>query len=204
MTKRKAHKLPKVLARRDVEKILNSFSLKCPSGIRNRVMTQVLYKCGLRNEEVRNLAPADVDLEKGFVFVQEGKNLRDRYVPLDSETLEWCKKWAQIRPDSKWFFCTLSKHSTGKQLQGRYLRQVLENAAIKTNVYIQNGRKKKAPHPHTLRHCFATELIEDGFNIREVQELLGHKSIQTTSTYLSVRPEHLAAKIRQRGKVACQ
>jgi site-specific recombinase XerD len=198
---RKPRKLPKVLTQRQVEALFATFNVKCPTGLRNRVVCEVLYRCGLRISEVCNLTPADVDLQEGYIYVQQGKNKKDRYVPLDPETITWLKRWEAIRPkESDWYFCNIRKEYYGNKLSPVNIRQVLKRKSEQSGVFIQDGQAKTSVTPHKFRHTYATELMEEGFSLPEVQALLGHSSIQTTSIYTHVRPEKLATKIRQRGK----
>jgi site-specific recombinase XerD len=156
-----------------------------------------LYRAGLRVEELCNLAPADVDLVDGFIYVQQGKCSKDRYVPIDPATVEWLRKWDEVRPDVPFFFCS----GKGKKLDQSYIRKIVYQYAEKAGVYIQDGRERVLPHPHNFRHTYATELLAEGFNLRQVQELLGHSSIQTTEIYLHIVMDDLAAKIREREAV---
>lgn len=193
-------KLPKIIPREKVKELLSVPNIKAPTGLRNRVALELMYRAGLRVSEVCNLSPDDIDLEKGFLYVQQGKNKKDRVVPLDQETICWCKKWNEIRPSSKYFITTLK----GGKISQRYIREMCYRYSKKSGVYINDNHVKKPVRPHVLRHCFATELLEEGFSIREVQEILGHKNINTTMIYTHVRPEKLAEKIRARnnGRVA--
>lgn len=192
---RKPQKLPKILSQSQVQALFATINVKCPTGLRNRALLDTLYRCGLRISEACNLQVADVDLQEGFIYVQQGKGKKDRYVPLDQDTIAWLKRWEAIRPESGYYFCTLK----GGQLAPVYIRQVLDRLSKRSGVYIQDGREKVHVTPHKLRHTYATELLDEGFNIREVQVLLGHASIQTTTVYTHVRPEKLAKKIRERG-----
>lgn len=194
-----ALKLPKVLSREDVEKMLKVPNVKCPTGLRNRVALQVMYRAGLRVSEVVNLSIDDLDLKKGYIYVQQGKNSKDRYVPIDEETVTWLKRWLEIKPESEYLFCTLS----GGKLSDRYLREVCYRISEKAGVYVNDNHKKKKVNPHVLRHTYATELLEEGFNIREVQQVLGHENLNTTMIYTAVRPESLAMKIKRRGQDMC-
>jgi site-specific recombinase XerD len=193
-TKRQPKKLPKILSRQDVKKLLAVPNVRCITGLRSRVIMQLLYRAGLRVEEVCRLAPADVDLADGFVYVQQGKCSKDRRVPVDPSTAEWLRKWKEVRHDVAFFFCS----GTGKKLDQSYIRKIIYQAAEKAGVYIQDGRERVLPHPHNFRHTYATELLQEGFNLREVQELLGHSSIQTTQVYLHIVMGDLAAKIKER------
>lgn len=192
--KRKPRKLPKVLSKQQVEALFAEINVKCPTGLRNRALCETLYGCGLRVSEVCNLKPADVDKENGYILVQEGKGGKDRYVPLDDKTTAWLERWEAIRPESEYFFCTLR----GDKMGTEYIRQVLDRLSKRSGVYIQAGDKKKHVTPHMLRHTYASELEEEGFAGSEIQELLGHSDLSTTSVYLHVRPQKLAAKIQAR------
>jgi len=187
-------KLPKIISREDAVKILSTPNTNTRVGLRNRVVLQVLYRCGLRVQELCNLTIDDVNLPDGYIYVQQGKGCKDRYVPMDAETVSWCTKWFSQRPQSEYFFCTL----TGGQLSQRYIREMCYRTSRKAGVYIRDGRTKKPVNPHALRHTCFTELLEENFSIREVQEMAGHASINTTAIYTHVRPGALAAKIRQR------
>lgn len=210
--KSKPFKLPKIISREEARRILSIPNTKTTIGLRNRTILQILYRAGLRVQEAANLTVDDVNLEKGFVYVQQGKESKDRMVPIDPEMVSWCKRWLERRgkvilagsetssesgTDCIWFFPTLK----GTQIEQRYIRAMVADYSKKAGVYLMNGQRKTVIHPHTLRHCCFTELLEDGFTIKEVQEVAGHSSILTTSIYLSIRPEQLAAKIRERAGV---
>lgn len=194
---RTPQKLPKILSKEDVQKLLDSFNCRYPTQLRNRVIVQVFYRCGLRNAELCNLAPADVIIvsdTEGYINVQLGKGAKDRVTPISAETIPWLRKWEAIRPDSPWYFCTLE----GGQLSTGYIRAMFQRKSEKLGIYIQDGRKLKHPHPHIMRHTCATEMLEDGANPKLVQEFLGHKHLSTTSRYLSVRPLALLEFVQKR------
>ena len=85
------NKLPKVLSREEISRLMSVPNPRYPTGLRNRVILQVLYRAGLRRSEVTNLSPADVNLEQMFLYIQDSKGGRDRYVPIDPETISWLK-----------------------------------------------------------------------------------------------------------------
>jgi site-specific recombinase XerD len=148
--------------------------------------------------EVCNLSIEDIDLQKGFLYIQQAKNNKDRYVPMDPETVLWVKKWLEKRPtETQWAFPTLQ----GTQLDQRYLRDLCYRLSEESGVYIRDGKEKKKLWPHVWRHTCFTELIEEGFSIMDVQQLAGHSDLKTTLVYLSVRPNILAEKIRGRNGV---
>ncbi len=179
--KRKGRKLPKILKPPQVERLLAA----CKGnhiGVRNRAMYEVAYKAGLHVSEICNLTPNDIDKEERKIYVNNGKGGVDAIVPFGIKLLEELNKWEAIRGESEYYF----HGSKGQQVSARSLNYYLESLAKRSKVYITNGKEKKAPSVHTLRHCYATGLLNTGLNIRQVQELLRHKSIQTTSVYTHV------------------
>lgn len=191
------NKLPKVLSREEISRLMAVPNPRYPTGLRNRVMLQLFYRAGLRRQEVMDLSPADIDYTNNLLYIQDSKGGKDRVVPFDDETKDWLLKWKERRPESDYFFCTLP----GNQLNPRYVLEMVYRASEKAQVFVQNGREKKKVHPHIFRHTYATELLEEGFGIHEVQQLLGHSNITTTAVYAHVRPVKLAEKIRERGKI---
>ena len=190
------NKLPKVLSREEISRLMAVPNPRYPTGLRNRVILQVFYRAGLRRQEVIDLVPVDIDYTNNLLYIQDSKGGKDRVVPFDDETKDWLLKWKERRPESDYFFCTLP----GKRLSPRYVLEMVYRCSEKSKVYVQNGRAKKKVHPHILRHTYATELLEEGFGIHEVQQLLGHSDITTTAIYSHVRPVQLAKKIRERGQ----
>jgi site-specific recombinase XerD len=197
--KRKGRKLPKVLKPGDAEIFLGALNTKTFMGLRDRCILDVMYSCGLRVSEVCNLTVDDVDLEEGYFYVQQAKGNKDRTVPMDADLIGWLQKWVERRPQqAQYFFCT----AKGGKLSTRQIRRKCEIVSEKSGVYIRDGENKKPVHPHTLRHCCFTELLEAGFSLPEIQELAGHTSINTTAIYLHVRPEALRRKMRDRKRRA--
>ena len=193
--KRQPQKLPKIIDKEGVQAMLDQINLKCPTGCRNYAILLVMYRAGLRVGEVCSLTPRDVNLETGTIYVQQGKGKKDRYTYMDEIATEACREWAEIRPDSKHFFTTLKC----TKMDPRYIRDLCYRLSRKAGVFIQDGAELKPVSPHKFRHTFATELInENELNIREIQTLLGHASINTTMVYTHVCNEGLAAKIRSR------
>jgi integrase/recombinase XerD len=190
---RKPSPLPKVLSREDAHKLLASIRTTSRTGLRNRVALQLMYRAGLRVSEVCNLRINDVDIKNGYIYVQRGKGGKDRYVPIDPETIRLCQDWLFRKPPGEYFICTLR----GGPVSQRYLRAVCYRLSAKTGIYLDNNHRRVPVHPHTLRHCYATERLEDGFDLREVQELLGHSSLNTTAIYTHIRPAKLKAKVQE-------
>jgi site-specific recombinase XerD len=201
-----ALKLPKIIDQRGVKKMLSQINVGCPTGCRNYAIIMVMYRGGLRVSEVCKLTPADMNFETGLIYVQQSKGRgkikdgkkvqekKDRYVPMDNDIIKACQAWNEIRPESDYFFCTLE----GNIMDQRYIREVCYRLSTKAGVYIQDGAEKKKVSPHKLRHTMATELLREGFDIREVQETLGHSSVATTQVYTHVVQDELQAKILKR------
>jgi len=190
-------KLPKALRSGEAEKFLATFNTKCISGLRDRCMFELMYKCGLRISETCKLKMSNVDLKEGYLYLQKAKGNKDRTVPMDEEVIQWLEKWLVKKPiESDYFFCTFK----GGMLDQRQLRSKCKLIAQKAEIYIQDGDEKKLAWPHTFRHTCFTECLEEGLTIKEIQELAGHASLATTSVYLSVRPEKLREKMRNRKK----
>jgi len=184
------NRLPKVINRGEAELLLKQPDLRYTSGLRDRVMLETLYRTGLRASEIVNLQPADVKIADYRLDVRKSKRGKSRAVPISAELAGWLQAWSEKRTaKSKWFFCT----RLGTQLLTSHLRRMITKYA---------KRAKLDPmqvSPHVLRHSFATELLEEGYNLREVQTLLGHSSVATTQIYTHIRPAALAAKMFNRG-----
>lgn len=201
---RKAKRLPKVLEEEQVNKILAQFDREYPNGdgkrnvtnLRNKAMVETMLKAGLRVSEVCNLTPPDVNLSKGSIYVQLGKGSRDRRVVIGPGLMEILSKWNELRPQSaQYFFCT----AKGTRVAPRHLNAVLHRLSEQSGVFIQDGREQKPVHNHIFRHCYATNLLSNNVNIREVQELLGHAKLSTTEIYTHVNMTELDKKIKALG-----
>lgn len=119
--------------------------------------------------------------------MNSGKGDKDRVVWIDDGTVEILDRWKQIRPRSAWFFCTLK----GGRLKDSYVRHMVARYGGKAGIEVR-------VHPHMLRHSYATELLEDGYSLIEVQRLLGHEDLDTTAIYLHVADENLRRRLIDR------
>lgn len=180
-------KLPVVMNTQEVQELLKQPNRKCPTGLRNYLIMLVMYRAGLRVSEVISLECRDINWQSGDLKVVDGKGGKDRVIPLEPYVLDALVKWKEQKPQGKKFFTTLK----GEELNDRYIRKFVERYAEKAGI-------DKDVHPHTLRHTFATELLDQGFTIREVQELLGHSDLSTTMIYTHVNPIAVRDKIKQR------
>jgi len=199
------NKLPKTLTRAEAQALIRAISTRSITGRRNRALVLVLYRLGLRVGEALALQRKDVDLEQGTVHVWQGKGSKDRTVYVDALMAEVLRGWlAEPRLHQNGLvFATVTKegrsaggHLTqpGKPLLPSYVRSMLNRLAKRAGI-------EKAVHPHMLRHTFATELLEDGLNVRQVQALLGHSNLNTTQIYTHVYDGDLADRIRSRGAI---
>ena len=191
-----ALRLPKTISEKEFNQIISKINTKCPTGLRNYTMMVIMYRSGLRVSEIANLsATGNILYDDDMIYIQAGKGKKDRYTVLDTETSEACKRWQAIRPESEYFFSTLK----GGRLDERYIRDLCYRKSTEAGVFVQDGLKQKPVNPHVFRHSFATHCLNDlGFDIREVQEMLGHASIATTQIYTHIKPKGLAQKYKKR------
>ncbi len=170
----KRHALPVVLSRDEVRHLLGL--VRDP---RARLCLTTIYSCGLRLSEGIGLTVGDIDSQRMMVRVRQGKGGRDRYVPLPIRTLVLLRAyWRATRPPRPWLFA--NRAATGPL--GATTLQKIVGAVVRTS-----GLAKHAS-VHTLRHSYATHLLEQGVHLRVIQELLGHRSPQTTAIYTHITP----------------
>jgi len=186
MTPKMKKIIPGVISLEEVERILASPNESTPEGIRDTAMLEVLYATGIRVSELIGLKLNDVNFEMGFIVVY-GKGSKERIVPMGAQALEKLKPYMELsRPallktkESKALFVT--RRGKGMTRQGFW-------KLIKTHA-INSGISKNIS-PHTLRHSFATHLLERGADLRSIQIMLGHSDISTTQIYTHVESERL-------------
>jgi site-specific recombinase XerD len=189
--------LPRILEREEVRKLLDACNIATPTGARNRAIVELMHRGGLRVGEVCRLHVADIRWESQNLIVRRSKNDTDRTIPLEPGSQHLLRLWLQNRPKVKspYLFVNIKGEQVAP-VSTRYVQQLMKLLARRA------GLDPERVTPHVLRHCYATELLEEGFTIREVQQLLGHVWVTTTQIYTHVRPAELAAKIRARQAVA--
>ena len=171
--------LPEVLSVEEVEAIMDSVDTTSLTGIRDRAILEVLYGCGLRVGEVTTLKISDLYLDEGFVRVI-GKGNKQRIVPIGEIASEAVKEYLSQRPSSdEGYDDFIFLNRFGKPLSRVSVFNMVKNQAMAAGVH-------KEISPHTFRHSFATHLIENGADLRVVQEMLGHESILTTEIYTHI------------------
>jgi integrase/recombinase XerD len=179
---KKAQKLPQTLSLAEVERLIATPDTTTNLGIRDRAILEVLYATGLRVSELIGLKLEDIHLEMGLLQTV-GKGDKERIVPLGDYAIHWLERYlSEVRPiltkkNPNETFLFVNNHGRGLSRQGiwKNLKQYVIKAEITKDVT-----------PHTLRHSFATHLLENGADLRTVQELLGHADISTTQIYTHI------------------
>ncbi|MFL5961367.1 MAG: tyrosine-type recombinase/integrase [Gaiellaceae bacterium] len=171
---RRPRRLPDAPKLDEVEELVGTFDPGTALGLRNRALIELVYSAGLRSAEAVGLDLGDVDFEQEHVHVREGKGAKDRIVPLGEEAAQLVSLYLhRARPVlARGAENALFLSARGRRLDTSTLRRLV-------------------PHPHRLRHAFATHLLEGGADLRTIQELLGHSSLSTTQMYSHVDAKRL-------------
>ena len=167
---RKEKKLPQVLSEEEVTKILKQIK-----NLKHKCIIYLIYSAGLRLTEAVHLRISDIQSDRKQIFISSAKGNKDRYVILADTILELLREYYKIYKPRKWLFESRPEIQYSKRKIQRVLKSAVEKAGI-----------KKLATIHTLRHSFATHLLEHGTDLRYIQELLGHKSSKTTEIYTHV------------------
>ncbi len=181
-------RLPRaVLTIREIEQVLNGIDIESPLGLRDRAILETLYSTGIRRMELCNLRKQDLNLEEGFVMVREGKNNKDRVVPIGERAIAWVDKYLWdsrplLAPDPDYGIVFLTTH--GKPIKPKHLTCI-------TNKYVKLAGVGKTGSCHIFRHTMATLMLDGGADIRYIQEMLGHARLETTQVYTSVSKKKL-------------
>ena len=180
-------KLPDTLSQDEIDALINAIDLSHPQGERNRTIFETIYSCGLRVSEAITLKNSDLFFEEGFIRVL-GKGNKERYVPIHENAQRYITMYqkairSHILPQ-KSFEDTLFLNRRGKGLSRQMIFMILKDLALKIDL-------KKKISPHTLRHSFATHLLQNGADLRAIQQMLGHESITTTEVYVHVDKSYL-------------
>jgi integrase/recombinase XerD len=178
-------KLPVVLSRLEMKRLL-----KAPKLLKHRILIGLLYGCGLRCAEARSVKLAHLDFDRQMLHVCQGKGKKDRYVPLSSLLIRGLKHYIHAEQPQEWLFNGKPEGQKGGDFDSRYSQRGVQWAI--TQACKASGIAKEVS-AHTLRHTYATHLLEDGLDIVSVKDLLGHECIETTMIYL-----HVAASGRRK------
>lgn len=173
---KKDRKLPVVLSQEEVSCLLSSVS-----NLKHKVLLMLLYSAGLRVSEVVRLRIGDVDFQRKLIHIKGAKGRKDRYTILSDAGSEALQKYVKEYGQSKWLFPSQDRE---RHITTRTVEKIFSNACQKADI-------KKSATVHSLRHSFATHLLESGVDLRYIQELLGHKSSKTTEIYTHVATKDL-------------
>jgi integrase/recombinase XerC len=176
-------RLPRLLRVDEVIRLLDAIATDTPLGVRDRAMFETLYGGGLRVGELVGLNLDDLDLDEQLVRVR-GKGRRERLCPVGAMAAAWLGRWVALRAPKRAGEPAVFLNRFGTRLSARSVGRLLEEHL--TGLGIDHGAS-----PHTLRHSFATHLLDRGADLRSVQELLGHRSLTTTQVYTHVTRERL-------------
>jgi len=187
-TPKRAQHLPQVLSAHEVERLLAVPRLDTPLGLRDRALLEVMYATGLRVSETINLKMADLHLDLGLIQTI-GKGDKERIIPIGDVAIDFVERYLKTArpklatPKRRNPYIFLNNHGGQLTRQGvwKNLKALVKAAGIEKNVT-----------PHTLRHSFATHILENGADLRVVQELLGHADISTTQIYTHITKKRLA------------
>jgi len=186
-------KLPDTLSTIEINTLIAAIDLSAPQGERNRTIIETLYGCGLRVSELITLKMSDLFFDEGFIKVT-GKGDKQRFVPIGESTITYINIYRndirvhqEINPFAK---DTLFLNRRGKPLTRAMIFTIVKRLAVKAGI-------KKTISPHTFRHSFATHLLENGANLRAIQQMLGHESITTTEVYTHIDKTHLTSVMNQ-------
>lgn len=176
-------RLPRsVMTQSEAKKMLHAPDTKTALGYRDRAMLEVLYSTGIRKEEIRNILLTDIDYTEGYIRINRGKGGKDRIVPLGKIACRYLENYIRaVRPSlirdpyNNHLFLTLKGTRLSKNMVWQTVKKYAKGAKIRKNIT-----------PHTFRHTCATLMLRNKANIRHIQELLGHSSLDSTQVYTSV------------------
>ena len=166
--------IPLILSKEEIKQLINA-----TNNIKHKLILKLLYGCGLRVSEIVNIKKDDVNFNEGLLKISLGKGRKDRFVKIPDSLSEDLKKYSDLM-NSRLLF---ESNRNGK-LTIATIQAIVKNSARKAGI-------KKNVHPHTLRHSFATHLLENGTDLRLIQKLLGHSDIKTTQIYLSISQQSI-------------
>lgn len=188
-TPKRSRHLPDVLTTDEIDRILAVIDTSTTKGRRDVAMIEVLYSCGLRVSELTALRVGDLFFGEGYIRVI-GKGDKQRLVPISPVAIERINSYLDERSPARSGEEVLFLNNRGRQLTRVMIFTILKEAALRAGI-------EKQISPHTLRHSFATHLLEGGAGIRQVQELLGHESILTTEIYTHLDSRHLRQTVEE-------
>lgn len=182
---KKAQHLPRILSLKEVEILLEQPDLTTPDGLRDRAMIELLYATGMRVSELIGLNCEHINLKTNYVICY-GKRSKERLIPVGDIALDFISKYLKVRP-----LLAKGKVEQALFLNNKASRMTRQGFWLVLRKYAKKACINKELTPHTLRHSFATHLLENGADLRVVQEMLGHVDISTTQIYTHLTKKHL-------------
>jgi len=179
--------LPDTLTLGEIDRLIATFDIRTSKGCRDSAIVEVLYSCGLRVSELTSLRLQDLFFGESYIRVV-GKGDKQRIVPISSVARDKIQLYMEFRAPKYQSEATLFLNNRGTPLTRVMVFNIIKKAAMEAGI-------DKQISPHTLRHSYATHLLEGGANIRQVQELLGHESIETTEIYTHLDNHHLRSVV---------
>jgi integrase/recombinase XerD len=180
---RKEYRLPKViLSAQEMESLLNVPDVKTPLGIRDRSMLETFYSTGMRRLELVRLNKQHIDFERQLVQIEQGKGKKDRFVPIGDRALAWVEKYlVEVRP----MLCpSINEPALFINQEGRRINPT--RLGVRVHEIFKQANLGKTGGCHIFRHTFATVLLQNGCDLRHIQAMLGHASLETTQIYTHV------------------
>jgi site-specific recombinase XerD len=179
--------LPQVLSQDEVARLIDAAEFPF-----HRILLMTLYATGARRAEVAHLKISDIDSQRMVIHIRGGKGRKDRDVMLSPKLLDALRVyWRGLkRKPTDWLFPGNRWHTASHPVSTKVLWHACQQAAERA------GLEHKHIHPHTLRHCFATHLLEAGADLRTIQMLLGHRDLEETTIYLHLSRRHLHLRLR--------
>ena len=168
--------LPNVLSKEEIKLILNAHS-----NIKHKAMLSLIYSCGLRCGEMLRLKPEHIDSKRNILIIKQSKGRKDRITPLSNKIILMLRDYYHLHKPKQWLF---EGQKQGEPYDERSLQNVLKQAILKCQI-------KKPVSLHWLRHSYATHLLENGTDLRYIQEILGHSSSKTTEIYTHVSTKNI-------------
>lgn len=189
-TPRSGKHLPEVLTIEEIDSMIGAIDPEKKEASRNRAIIETLYGCGLRVSELTDLEIGKIYFDESFVMVR-GKGSKERVVPMSETAIECIRDYMSdrlslpiVKGEENYLFLNRSGHRLTRQMIFTIIKRLAREVGIKKNI-----------SPHTLRHSFATHLLEGGANLRAIQQMLGHESIATTEIYLHIDRSRLRTEI---------
>jgi integrase/recombinase XerD len=180
---RDVHRLPKhILSHDDIQQIFKQPDISTVLGLRDRAILETFYSTGIRRSELANLKQQDIDAQRGTIIIRQGKGQKDRLIPIGNRALDWIKQYQshsrmelQINNNDDSLFLS----HLGEALTGNRISQLVRN-------HIKAANIGKSGSCHLFRHAMATQMLENGADIRYIQVMLGHASLESTKIYTQV------------------